>query len=105
MHSTLPCNAKRLKNNPHSSHVCDGPHARWKSPHSALPSPQEGFGTSIKRHNNAVREEWANERQANWVSATEVSNLYPDRRPWHCLAPPPNDCRCLPRSPESSTDC
>lgn len=42
----------------------------------------KSYGTSIKRHNNVVREEHAIERQASWVSATEVSNLYPDgRRP------------------------
>ena len=42
----------------------------------------KSYGTSIKRHNNVVREEHAIERQASWVSATEVSGLYPDgRRP------------------------
>ena len=42
----------------------------------------KSYGTSIKRHNNVVREEHAIERQASWVSVTEVSNLYPDdRRP------------------------
>ena len=42
----------------------------------------KSYGTSIKRHNNVVREEHSIERQAHWVSATEVSNLYPDgRRP------------------------